>query len=169
MSHGETVSIVLIEDDDGHATLVERNLRRAGISNGFVRFRDGQQALDYFFGVEPADADAAGGPPASATPNAPPARENLTNFVVLLDLKMPRVDGFEVLRRLKESPSTAAVPVIVLTTTDDPREIARCYELGCNVYICKPVEYDAFIEAVRRLGFFLQVVKLPPGHRLLAP
>lgn len=166
MSHGETVSIVLIEDDDGHATLVERNLRRAGISNGFVRFRDGQQALDYFFGPAP---DAAPGTAASPTVSAYPAREDLTNFVVLLDLKMPRVDGFEVLRRLKESPQTAAVPVIVLTTTDDPREIARCYELGCNVYITKPVEYDAFIEAVRRLGFFLQVVKLPPGHRFAAP
>jgi CheY-like chemotaxis protein len=175
MSHGETVSIVLIEDDDGHATLVERNLRRAGISNGFVRFRDGQQALDYFFGPEPADAASgcaagpAAGPAASSTAGSYPPCEDLTNFVVLLDLKMPRVDGFEVLRRLKESPRTAAVPVIVLTTTDDPREIARCYELGCNVYICKPVEYDAFIEAVRRLGFFLQVVKLPPGHRLAAP
>lgn len=159
MSHGDTVSIVLIEDDDGHATLVERNLRRAGISNGFIRFRDGQQALDYFFGDAPVDP---------ATSPYPP-REDLTNFVVLLDLKMPRVDGFEVLRRLKEAPQTAAVPVIVLTTTDDPREIARCYELGCNVYITKPVEYDAFIEAVRRLGFFLQVVKLPPGHRLAPP
>lgn len=167
MSHGETVSIVLIEDDDGHATLVERNLRRAGISNGFVRFHDGQQALDYFFG--PAPAEAAAGLAAGAAGNACPAREDLLNFVVLLDLKMPRVDGFEVLRRLKESPQTAAVPVIVLTTTDDPREIARCYELGCNVYITKPVEYDAFIEAVRRLGFFLQVVKLPSGHRLSAP
>lgn len=177
MSHGETVSIVLIEDDDGHATLVERNLRRAGISNGFVRFRDGQQALDYFFGVQPADADAdvdagsdaASGSPASAMANVPPTREHLTNIVVLLDLKMPRVDGFEVLRRLKASPGTAAVPVIVLTTTDDPREIERCYELGCNVYVCKPVQYDAFIEAVRRLGFFLQVVKLPPDHRLAPP
>ena len=170
MSHGETVSIVLIEDDDGHATLVERNLRRAGISNGFVRFRDGQQALDYFFGPAP-DTGAGGAVAATASPaaGAYPPCEDLTNFVVLLDLKMPRVDGFEVLRRLKESPKTAAVPVIVLTTTDDPREIARCYELGCNVYICKPVEYDAFIEAVRRLGFFLQVVKLPPGHRLAAP
>ncbi|MEZ0604423.1 response regulator [Paraburkholderia sp. IW21] len=163
MSQEETVSIVLIEDDDGHATLVERNLRRAGLSNGFVRFRDGQQALDYFFGPTP--TDATGSP--AATPH--PSREDLTNFVVLLDLKMPRVDGFEVLRRLKDSPQTAAVPVIVLTTTDDPREIARCYELGCNVYITKPVEYEAFIEAVRRLGFFLQVVKLPSGPRLAAP
>ncbi|HEX7935744.1 MAG TPA: response regulator [Paraburkholderia sp.] len=159
MSDGETVSIVLIEDDDGHATLVERNLRRAGISNGFVRFRDGQQALDYFFGDNPSLApDGRAASPYSGF-------DELKNFVVLLDLKMPRVDGFEVLRRLKESPQTAPVPVIVLTTTDDPREIARCYELGCNVYITKPVEYDAFIEAVRRLGFFLQVVKLPSGHR----
>jgi CheY-like chemotaxis protein len=158
MKNGETVSIILIEDDDGHATLVERNLRRAGISNGFLRFSDGQQALDYFFG-DPPSGDAA---------SKYPPRQDLTNFVVLLDLKMPRVDGFEVLRRLKEAPQTAAVPVIVLTTTDDPREIERCYELGCNVYITKPVEYDAFIEAVRRLGFFLQVVKLPQGQRLAA-
>lgn len=160
MANGERVSIVLIEDDDGHATLVERNLRRSGISNGFVRFSDGQQALDYFFGAPGADPGAAPGVP---------SREELANFVVLLDLRMPRVDGFEVLRRLKADPVTAAVPVIVLTTTDDPREIERCYELGCNVYITKPVEYDAFIEAVRRLGFFLQVVKLPPGHRLARP
>jgi CheY-like chemotaxis protein len=156
MTQGESVGIILIEDDDGHATLVERNLRRAGLTNGFIRFGDGQDALDYFFGAQLADPAA----PARLS------RDDLANFVVLLDLKMPRVDGFEVLRRLKEAPSTAALPVIVLTTTDDPREIERCYELGCNVYITKPVEYDAFIEAVRRLGFFLQVVKLPVGHRL---
>lgn len=160
MTNGEQVSIVLIEDDDGHATLVERNLRRSGISNGFLRFRDGQEALDYFFG-------APGDDPAAALNW--PSRDALGNFVVLLDLRMPRVDGFEVLRRLKAEPATAAVPVIVLTTTDDPREIERCYELGCNVYITKPVEYDAFIEAVRRLGFFLQVVKLPPGHHFVQP
>ncbi len=148
MKSGETVGIILIEDDDGHATLVERNLRRAGLTNGFTRFSDGQEALDWFFN-DPAH----------------PEGRPLSNVVVLLDLKMPRVDGIEVLRRLKASPSTAALPVIVLTTTDDPREIERCYELGCNVYVTKPVEYDAFIEAVRRLGFFLQVVKLPQPVR----
>ena len=158
MADGEQIGIVLIEDDDGHATLVERNLRRSGVSNGFLRFRDGQEALDYFFGA-PGDGPAA-------SPNRSP-RDALGNFVVLLDLRMPRVDGFEVLRRLKGAPATASVPVIVLTTTDDPREIERCYELGCNVYITKPVEYDAFIEAVRRLGCFLQVVELPPGHRFV--
>jgi CheY-like chemotaxis protein len=148
MKNGETVGIILIEDDDGHATLVERNLRRAGLTNGFTRFSDGQEALDWFFN----------------DPSHPEGRA-LANVVVLLDLKMPRVDGIEVLRRLKASPSTSALPVIVLTTTDDPREIERCYELGCNVYVTKPVEYDAFIEAVRRLGFFLQVVKLPQPVR----
>jgi CheY-like chemotaxis protein len=143
---GQSVGIILIEDDDGHATLIERNLRRAGLANRFKRLADGQQALDYFFG-DKAAFDGAG------------------LCVVLLDLKMPRIDGFEVLRRLKADKRTAPVPVIVLTTTDDPREIEHCYELGCNVYVTKPVEYDAFIEAVRRLGFFLQVVKLPACTR----
>ena len=145
---GQSVSIILIEDDDGHATLIERNLRRAGLTNGFTRFSDGQQALNYFF------SEARGAP-----------REDLPPSVVLLDLKMPRIDGLDVLRRLTADRRTASVPIIVLTTPDDPREIERCYELGCNVYVTKPVEYDAFIEAVRRLGFFLQVVKLPAVAR----
>jgi CheY-like chemotaxis protein len=136
----ESVMIILAEDDDGHATLVERNLRRAGLDNGFVRLRDGQEALDYLI--------------------APEVRE-LDSCVLLLDIKMPRVDGIEVLRRLKSDPRTALLPVVMLTTTDDPREVERCYQLGCNVYITKPVEYEQFVDAVKRLGFFLQVVKLP--------
>ncbi|HVX86062.1 MAG TPA: response regulator [Phycisphaerae bacterium] len=143
MANPQSVSIILIEDDDGHATLVERNLRRAGLANGFIRLKDGQEALDHFRAAQP----------------CPPSEP----CVVLLDIKMPRVDGIEVLRQLKADPKTASLPVIMLTTTDDPREIERCYQLGCNVYITKPVEYDAFIEAIRRLGFFLQVVKLPPN------
>jgi CheY-like chemotaxis protein len=142
----QSVNIILVEDDDGHATLVERNLRRAGLANGFLRLKDGQEALDHFSG-----------------PDACPASPEAHPCVVLLDIKMPRVDGIEVLRQLKANPKTAPLPVIMLTTTDDPREIERCYQLGCNVYITKPVEYDAFIEAIRRLGFFLQVVKLPPN------
>ncbi len=151
MQNQESVSIILVEDDDGHATLVEKNLRRAGIVNGFMRLKDGQEALDYFFGDAAAQAMA------------------LQNPVVLLDVNMPRVDGVEVLRRLKAAAATAALPVIMLTTTDDPREIERCYEFGCNVYVTKPVEYEAFIEAVRRLGFFLQVVKLPANVRVGSP
>lgn len=135
------VIILLAEDDDGHATLVERNLRRAGLDNRFVRLRDGQEALDLLLGDEPPACDSC---------------------ILLLDIKMPRVDGIEVLRRLKNDPRTATLPVVMLTTTDDPREIERCYQLGCNVYVTKPVEYERFIEAVKRLGFFLKVVNLPP-------
>ena len=136
----ESVTIICVEDDDGHATLIERNMRRAGLANSFVRLKDGQEALDYF---------RDGNCPAAAA------------CVLLLDIKMPRVDGIEVLRQIKEDPKTASMPVIMLTTTDDPREIDRCYQLGCNVYITKPVEYEPFIDAVKRLGLFLQVVKLP--------
>ena len=138
----ESVTIVFAEDDDGHAELIRRNLHRAGLRNGLVRLKDGQEALDYF---------QRG--PGCRDPNAP--------CVLLLDIKMPRMDGIEVLRRMKADPGTATVPVIMLTTTDDPRDIQRCYELGCSIYITKPVEYEPFIEAIKRLGFFLQVVKLP--------
>ena len=140
----ESVNIVVVEDDDGHATLIERNLRRAGLTNPVTRLRDGQEALDYFF----------------AGNGAPAALPDATDSVLLLDINMPRVDGIDVLRRLKADARTARIPTIMLTTTDDPREIERCYQLGCNVYITKPVEYDAFMEAIRRLGFFLQIVRI---------
>jgi len=140
----EPITIVLAEDDDGHATLVERNLRRAGFLNNFLRARDGQEALDLLTGV---------GDFTDKRPKGP--------LLLVLDLKMPRLDGIEVLRRLKSLPNLARIPVIMLTTTDDPREIEKCYELGCSVYILKPIDYEAFIEAIRRLGLFLQLVKLP--------
>ena len=137
----ESVNIVVVEDDDGHATLIERNLRRAGLTNPVVRLRDGQEALDYFFaeGAKPSEADS----------------------VLLLDINMPRVDGIDVLRRLKADTRTATIPTIMLTTTDDPREIERCYQLGCNVYITKPVNYENFANAIRQLGLFFAVIQVP--------
>jgi CheY-like chemotaxis protein len=138
------ISIVLAEDDDGHATLIHRNLERAGLANGFVRLKDGQEAMDYIRGE---------GDYANHTPQG--------NLLLLLDINMPRLDGVEVLHRLKADPKTARIPTIMLTTTDDPREIERCYQYGCSVYITKPVEYPAFIEAIKRLGLFLQVVRVP--------
>jgi CheY-like chemotaxis protein len=75
---------------------------------------------------------------------------------------MPKVSGEEVLRRIREHPRLRVIPVIILTTTDDPREIRRCHELGCNEYITKPVEYDQFVAVIQRLGFFLQIVRVPP-------
>jgi len=140
----EPIHIVLAEDDDGHATLIHRNLERAGLVNGFFRVKDGQEALDILRGE---------GAYAGQSPRG--------NVLLLLDINLPLVDGVEVLRRLKADPRTAAVPIIILTTTDDPREIERCYQLGCSVYVTKPVEYADFIEAIKRLGLFLQVVRVP--------
>jgi CheY-like chemotaxis protein len=103
--------------------------------------RDGQEAIEHFSnGRQGCEPDGC---------------------LVLLDIKMPRVDGIEVLRQIKADPRTALIPVIMLTTTDDPREIQRCYELGCSVYITKPVDYQGFVEAIKRLGLFLQVVRVP--------
>ena len=142
----EPLTILLAEDDDGHANLIHRNLERAGLANGFVRVRDGQEALDLIR----REGEHAG-------------RAPLGDYLLLLDINMPRVDGVEVLRQVKADPALVTTPVIMLTTTDDPREIERCYKYGCNVYITKPVAYDKFVEAIRQLGLFLQVVKVPPN------
>ena len=136
--------VLLAEDDEGHASLVRRNLKRAGIANEIVHVSDGQEALDYL---------RCQGAYATRVPNGP--------LLLLLDINMPRLDGIEVLRRVKADTKTTKLPVVMLTTTDDPREVQRCYQLGCNVYITKPVVYDDFIEAIKRLGLFLAVVKLP--------
>ena len=142
----EPLLIVLAEDDDGHANLIHRNLQRAGLTNGFIRVRDGQEALELIRGEGPFASRAIHG-----------------DYLLLLDINMPRVDGVEVLRQIKADPALASTPVIMLTTTDDPREVERCYKLGCNVYITKPVAYEKFVEAIRQLGLFLQVVKIPPN------
>ena len=144
MSEPQPITILLAEDDDGHASLVERNLERAGLLNGFLRVRDGQELLDTLY--------------APGKPERPALSDQV---VILLDINMPRIDGIEALRQIKANESTKSIPVIMLTTTDDPREVDRCYELGANVYVTKPVEYDNFIEAIRRLGLFLQIVKRP--------
>jgi len=141
-----SVTIVMVEDDPGHARLIEKNLRRAHIANDIVVLRDGQEAVAYFF---PDDPDTT--------------TRRTTPLLVLLDLNLPGLDGYQVLIRLKADEHTRRIPVIILTTTDDPREIARCYDLGCNVYLTKPVVYERFAEAIRQLGLFLSVVKIPNG------
>ena len=144
--------ILLVEDDDGHAQLILRNLKRAGVANEIVRARDGRDALD-FIGCAGAYANRA--------PKAP--------LLIVLDINMPRVDGVEVLRILKASAVTAKIPVIMLTTTDDPREIDRCYGLGCSVYISKPIKYENFVDALNRLGLFLEIIKVPTAREQQAP
>jgi len=136
--------ILLVEDDEGHAYLIRQNLQEAGVRNRIVHVPNGREALDFIHRRGAYAGRAAGGP-----------------LLVLLDINMPLVDGIEVLRQLKADPTTDQFPVIVLTTTDDPREVRRCYELGCNCYVLKPVDYERFVEAVRRLGLFLSIVQVP--------
>lgn len=137
----ESLTILLVEDDPGHAQLVTRNLQRSGFRNELVHVSDGQEALDF--------VDRSG--QYSERPFGKP-------LLILLDINMPRLDGIEVLRQLKSNPQSEKIPVVMLTTTDDPREVERCYQLGCSVYITKPVAYESFIDAIQRLGLFLQVV-----------
>ena len=139
------VTILLVEDDDGHARLLEKNLRRGGIINRLVRVVDGQEAVDY--------VSRAG---AYEDTNAYPDPS-----VVLLDVRMPRLDGFEVLARMKNDPALMKIPVIMLTSTDNQNEINRAYELGANGYVVKPVGMESFIDRVVKLGMFIEVIELP--------
>jgi CheY-like chemotaxis protein len=138
------VSIVMIEDDEGHARLIEKNLRRAGVHNELVSFRDGSSALQFLFG-----------PDGSGDVNRHRA------LLVLLDLNLPDISGIDILQRIKENEHLKLSPVVVLTTTDDKVEIQRCYDLGCNVYITKPVNYENFANAIRQLGLFFAVIQVP--------
>lgn len=144
MSKSQEVTIVMVEDDPGHAMLIEKNLRRAGIMNPIVGIDNGRKAIEYFSGT----GEYAG----QEIPGA---------LLILLDLNLPELDGFQVLSQLKSNPKTKLIPVIILTTTDNPREIERGYELGCNVYVTKPVEYENFADCIRKLGLMLAVVRVP--------
>jgi len=147
MPHKQEVTILLVEDDPGHARLIEKNLHRSSITNDIVIINDGQQAVDYLFG----EGDYAGG-----RPHKP--------ILVLLDLNLPGLDGYQVLQRMKRDDRTKRIPVVILTTTDDAREVERCYDLGCNVYMTKPVDYEQFSDAIRKLGLFMMVVTIPDGE-----
>jgi CheY-like chemotaxis protein len=134
----------MVEDDEGHARLIERNIRRAGVNNEIVKFQTGQAALDYLLGE-----DSRG---------TPSRRRSL---LILLDLNLPDMTGIDILQKIKSNVHTKRAPVVVLTTTDDEREIQRCYDLGANVYVTKPVSYDAFAHAIQQLGLFLSVMQVP--------
>lgn len=142
MNAHNTVSIVMIEDDEGHARLIEKNIRRAGINNLINHFADGTSALDFLF-------------------NDPTGPRHNGPALVLLDLNLPDMSGTSILEKIKQDEHLHRTPVVVLTTTDDKVEIDRCYDLGCNVYITKPVNYESFSDAIRQLGLFLSVIQVP--------
>jgi len=145
MQQLSAITILLVEDDDGHARLIERNLRKVNLINPIQRVADGQEALDYLNqqGAYAGDDDAP--------------RPQL----VLLHINLPRIDGIEVLERVKSDPDLRSIPIIMLTSTDTRAEIERCYKAGASGYVAKPVNISSLGEKLRRLGLFLEIVELP--------
>jgi CheY-like chemotaxis protein len=140
------VTIIMIEDDEGHARLIERNIRRSGVNNEILAFTNGTAAVKHLFGSDGTGIGHKG-----------------QALLILLDLNLPDMTGIDILKQLKANTYLKSAPVVVLTTTDDAQEIKRCYELGCNVYITKPVNYESFANAIRQLGLFFTVIQVPPA------
>jgi CheY-like chemotaxis protein len=139
-------TILLVEDNPDDEALAIRALKRNFISNEIIVAHDGVEALDYLFGTGVyADRDIS-----------------IKPTVILLDLKLPRIDGIEVLRRLREDDRTKLLPVVVLTTSSEEQDMLNSYSLGCNSYIRKPVDFIEFTEAVRQLGMYWLLMNEPP-------
>jgi CheY-like chemotaxis protein len=143
MSMTKEVVVLIADDDLGHVRLIEKNLHRAGLHNPIERFENGQDILDFLFG------------------RGPRQRAKEAAYLLLLDIRMPKVDGVEVLRKIKADPELKKIPVIMLTTTDDPREVEHCHALGCSNYVVKPVDYGKFAEAIKQFGLFIALVQVP--------
>ncbi|TAK61329.1 response regulator [Methylobacter sp.] len=135
---------IIIEDDPGHLKLIEKNLRRGGLENHSIKaFENGQQALEFLR----KSGDFENNP--------------IDRCILLLDINMPVMNGVELLRILKHDNRLRDIPVIILTSTDDQREIDECYSLGCNLYVPKPVEFNQFSEVVRELGLMIGLIAVP--------
>ena len=141
-------TILMAEDDEGHALLIQRALKKVGFHHEIVRFRDGQELLDFFEREDLLFSD-----------------DHCAGVIVLLDIRMPKVDGIEVLEKIKRTKGLKELPVIMLTTTSNPEEIERCYQLGCNSYMVKPVQHQEFSESIQTLGDFIQKSEFPSAQR----
>ncbi|MEO6003091.1 MAG: response regulator [Opitutus sp.] len=146
MSETNEVQILLVEDDPDDLEMTVRALRKSNLANRIEVVRDGAQALDYIFGE-----GAYRGRQIEALPK-----------LILLDLKLPKIDGLEVLRRVKGDPRTKAIPVVVLTSSKEQRDIVESYQIGVNSYIVKPVNFDGFMNAVRDLGLYWLLLNQAP-------
>lgn len=142
----QNTSILLVEDNPDHEVLTIRALKKANVLNDIVVAHDGAEALDLLFGAK--------GEPA----NSPAPMPQL----ILLDLKLPKVDGLEVLRRLRAEARTKLIPVVVLTSSDEEGDVVTSYKLGANSYVCKPVDFVQFMEATRQLGLYWLVLNETP-------
>ncbi len=143
MEKYKELTILIAEDDDGHAELIMAGLKDSGICNHMIRFVDGKEIWDFISGK-----------------GKNMVLDKNKSYLLLLDINMPRMNGVEVLEQIKSDDDFKNLPVMMLTTTDDPREVEKCYSLGCNIYITKPVDFVKFAETLKRLGLFIQVVKL---------
>lgn len=138
------VVILVAEDDDGHFWLIKRNLQREGINNRILRFADGQEVLDFLYRSGEGQV-----------------RNHDTAYIMLLDIRMPKVDGIGVLEKIKQDVNFRKIPVVMVTTTDNSDDIARSHELGCSLYIIKPVGYEGFVDTICKLARFLMIIEVP--------
>ena len=136
------IEILLVEDNHEDAELTIRALKKFNLANHLVHLQDGEEALDFLFSTH-----------VGTLPK-----------IILLDIKMPKVDGIEVLRKIKSDPQRKIIPVVVLTSSREERDIIESYKLGVNAYIVKPVEFDKFVKAVSEIGFFWLVLNQPPSY-----
>ncbi len=149
MPHSNTVEILLAEDNQNDAELTIRELRKHNMANNLVHVKDGEEALDFIFGN-----------------GQYTSRKDSIHFpkVILLDIQMPKVNGIEVLQVIKKDPRTLTIPVVILTSSKEHPDVQRCYELGANSYIVKPVNFESFAESIRHLGFYWLLLNQPPTY-----
>jgi two-component system response regulator len=147
MTAEDIVEIILVEDNPDDAALTVRALKKHNLANRLIHLKDGAEALDFIYGT-----GAYEGRNVSQTPK-----------VILLDLKMPKINGIEVLQKIKSDPTKKAIPIVVLTSSAEDPDIKRCYELGANSYIVKPVEFENFTQKISELGMYWMVLNNTHG------
>lgn len=143
MSKYKELIVLVAEDDDGHAELIREGLEESGVCNKILRFANGLQVWEFLSGT-----------------STQYIREEEKSYLLLLDINMPIMDGVEVLTRIKSDIRLKEIPIVMLTTTDDPIEVETCYKIGCNFYITKPVDFIKFTETLKQLGLFIQIVTI---------
>ena len=146
-NHFNEVEILLVEDNPSDAELITRALRKVNLANHLAHVKDGEEALDFIF--------ATGSFAGREKQNVPK--------VILLDIKMPKVDGIEVLRQIKANSETKRIPVVIMTSSKEEQDIIRSYELGVNSFVVKPVEFNDFAKAVSELGLYWVLINQPPA------
>ena len=142
-----SVEVLLVEDNTVDAELAIRELKKHNMANNLVHVKDGEEALAFIFGT----GSFAGSRDISYPPK-----------VILLDIQMPKVNGIEVLERIKSDERTKAIPAVVLTSSKEDPDIQKCYKLGANSYIVKPVNFEGFAQAIKNLGFYWLLLNQPP-------